>query len=280
MAFNNLLIQRDLKIEASIEDLFVFAKERESIRKKKEAGQPQDTWTEDAMLKTGRFINIFREDDKTTKVIFDAAKAVEGRERWRAIFIGRYINRVDRLSVLYPLQDNLSDQLIATVDPDIAITNACAYQLHSGIGKIFKVKGAKTAVHHLDGTIDATYEAIQSATNIVEGTAAVNKAFGGYINFMAYQCVLDWAQVNRVNSLLISDPYEGIGASATGSAVGLDARGIAEAQPIHWPDAKRKMLPFDAENLMCEFRKYHKRKQDGIQSATSKYKPNFLGAAE
>ena len=229
------------------------------------------------MFQQGRFNNIFREDDKTSRMIFNEARRLTEYNQWRTIFISRYINRNDRLAKLYPFEKDLSSQINRELNPKEAYTNSCAYQLHSGIGKIFGVKGAKDALHHIDSVIPKTYSILNTKSSIEELTYMVNSAFGGCINFLAFQAILDWAQLNNHIDVLESTPYTGIGASATETAIGMDATELAATQPQLWPEAKRKMYPFDAENLMCEFRKYQKRTQEGIQSATSKYRPNFLG---
>ena len=46
--------------------LFDYMIERENIRKRKEAGQPWP-WTDDPILQEGRFTNVRRSDDKTTR---------------------------------------------------------------------------------------------------------------------------------------------------------------------------------------------------------------------
>ena len=52
------------------EDLIYYVNERESIRRKKEAGEPRP-WTRDTILQEYRFCNVFREDDVVTKWIAD-----------------------------------------------------------------------------------------------------------------------------------------------------------------------------------------------------------------
>jgi len=52
-------------IPCNTEGFFEFMAERESIRLKKEAGEPWP-WTEDKILQTYKFTNVFREADATT----------------------------------------------------------------------------------------------------------------------------------------------------------------------------------------------------------------------
>jgi hypothetical protein len=46
-------------------EYFALARERESIRRKRLAGEPPP-WTDDPILRTWRFTNVHRENDKTT----------------------------------------------------------------------------------------------------------------------------------------------------------------------------------------------------------------------
>lgn len=50
------------------DDLVFWVKEREAIRERKERGEPPP-WTDDEVLRTYRFCNVYREDDKVTRWI-------------------------------------------------------------------------------------------------------------------------------------------------------------------------------------------------------------------
>jgi hypothetical protein len=52
--------------KSSIAGLWAYIKERENIRLRKEAGQPWP-WTKDKILQSGKFTNVQREYDRTTK---------------------------------------------------------------------------------------------------------------------------------------------------------------------------------------------------------------------
>ena len=52
-----------LKLDNPVEAFFKFCKERESIRLKREQGLP-GPWTQDEVFQRGRFLNVFREDDR------------------------------------------------------------------------------------------------------------------------------------------------------------------------------------------------------------------------
>ena len=55
-----------LTIEDPVESFFEFCKERENIRKLRESGSPSP-WSEDPVFQKGRFLNVFREDDRGSK---------------------------------------------------------------------------------------------------------------------------------------------------------------------------------------------------------------------
>lgn len=63
---------------------FAYATARETIRVRKDAGEPRHRWTVDAVLSQYRFCNVFREDDKVTRWFADHVrgrvdKTAEGR---------------------------------------------------------------------------------------------------------------------------------------------------------------------------------------------------------
>ena len=65
-----------LKLKNPVEAFFNFCKERENIRSSRESGEPFP-WTEDLILQKGRFLNVFREDDRVSKAIIYFAKELE-----------------------------------------------------------------------------------------------------------------------------------------------------------------------------------------------------------
>ena len=65
-----------LTIEDPVESFFEFCRERENIRKLRESGEPSP-WSEDAIFQKGRFLNVFREDDRGSKAILGFASGLE-----------------------------------------------------------------------------------------------------------------------------------------------------------------------------------------------------------
>ena len=52
-----------LEIEDPVQSFFDYCKRREAVRVKRESGEAYP-WNDDQILQKGRFLNVFREDDK------------------------------------------------------------------------------------------------------------------------------------------------------------------------------------------------------------------------
>ena len=63
-----------LHFEDPVKAFFNFCKEREAIRLRREKGEPRENWTKDPVFQQGRFLNVFREDDRVTKALFQFVK--------------------------------------------------------------------------------------------------------------------------------------------------------------------------------------------------------------
>lgn len=79
-----------------IGEFFRTARERESIRRAREAGRPWP-WTNDRIFREWRFCNVHRENDKTT-IWFRENIRSQHVQRWkivRATFVFRWFNRIE-----------------------------------------------------------------------------------------------------------------------------------------------------------------------------------------
>lgn len=86
---------------------FYWIKERESIRKKKEAGLPKP-WTDDKILQSYKFCNVQREDDRVTVWIKNHWRDPNRGHpnMWFAMVVARLFNWPDTLHAIgYPLSD-------------------------------------------------------------------------------------------------------------------------------------------------------------------------------
>ena len=65
-----------LEINNPVTAFFNFCKEREKIRLKRESGTAFP-WTDDPIFQKGRFLNVFREDDRGSKAILKFANNLD-----------------------------------------------------------------------------------------------------------------------------------------------------------------------------------------------------------
>ena len=80
---------------------FDFCREREEIRLARESGAPHP-WTDDLIFQQARFLNVFREDDRSSKAILSFAKDLEKDLPMliHALFFARWCNRQETLDEL------------------------------------------------------------------------------------------------------------------------------------------------------------------------------------
>ena len=97
-----------LVIEDPVKSFFDYCKERENIRVKREAGE-NFPWSDDIIFQKGRFLNVFREDDKVSRSILKFAEPLKDDLPLliQALFFGRWCNRKDTLEELS--YEDLSD---------------------------------------------------------------------------------------------------------------------------------------------------------------------------
>lgn len=88
-----------------VDDLLYWIENREQIRTRKEAGAPEP-YTDDEILRTGRFCNVRREDDRTTRWITEHWRTpyADDPDLFFAMTIARLVNKAETLDALgYPL---------------------------------------------------------------------------------------------------------------------------------------------------------------------------------
>lgn len=90
-----------LEIKDPVRAFFDWCIERDGIREKREAGKPPP-WTRDPVLQKGRFLNVFREDDKGTKAVLRFAGSAEDSvpDLIHALFFARWCNQHTTLAAL------------------------------------------------------------------------------------------------------------------------------------------------------------------------------------
>ena len=97
-----------LTIDDPVQSFFNFCKEREKIRLARESGNPPP-WSDDEIFQKGRFLNVFREDDRGSRAILRFSKGLEDDLELliQSLFFARWCNRQETLDKLSP--ENLSN---------------------------------------------------------------------------------------------------------------------------------------------------------------------------
>jgi len=92
-----------LEIADPVQAFFDWCIEREAIRLRREAGDAPP-WTLDPIFQNGRFLNVFREDDKGTKAVLRFVEPVKAShsDLIHALFFARWCNQHTTLDALDP----------------------------------------------------------------------------------------------------------------------------------------------------------------------------------
>lgn len=248
---------------------FDFCRAREAVRVRREDGHPPP-WTDDPILQRGRFLNVFREDDRGSRAIarFVAPLGDDLERLAQAFFFARWCNRdttLDRVPAAL-LGDPPALRRALLHDVPQPWFNPTAYP----VGPITwqgRTIGRLEAATDLFGEIPGFLaDALRSAGGqITAATDAINAAFGMHNDFPIFMAVVDVADA-RPDVIDPGSPVPtGIGAApfldrlqahlGTASHEATCARMIA-LQADLWPEARRPLQPIDVEYLSCECRKY------------------------
>ena len=220
-------------------------------------------WTQDPVLDKTRFTNIYRQDDKVSKFIFESCGHLNGADLVYNLLISRLINRIDVLSKVLPTTP--STDLSFLLEGEAVFMNSTAYQVSPMMVKLDEYEtNRETIVYYPKTVYEQVYEAMTSTKDIKEAVALGNKAYGGHIRFVMFQVVLDYQYLTQYYDDSSDIPI-GQGAQAVVETLGgLDIL-----------SKKLGMKKYDVEHACCEYRKYLYR-QGKVLSRYS-YKPNSMG---
>ena len=257
-----------LVLDDPVSAFFEFCREREKIRLEREKGAPAP-WTDNPIFQQGRFLNVFREDDRGSKAILHFARNSEKDlpNLIHALFFARWCNRQETLNKLSPTIISQPKELIkklGTLDPWCNVTAYPVEPIHWE-GKQYSRFDAATT---LFGDIkESLADAITGAEgDVIEATKSVNALFRMENDFPIFMAVIDlaWFRPDVIGPA--SHVPTGIGAVAYLNRLqihfGLDDHRQTCDQMImlqkkYWPEAKRAFQPIDIEYLSCECRKYY-----------------------
>jgi len=258
-----------LEIDDPVQAFFDFCRERERIRIRRESGE-SGPWSDDPIFQQGRFLNVFREDDRGTKSIlrFVEPVAQDFEALVHAVFFARWCNRDSTIDQL-DYADLCSPLALRSRFNQLAIQpwcNVTAYPVGPirWAGKTHpRLDAAVELFHAIRGDLAALIKGADR--DVVRATQAINDHFGMDNDFPIFMAVMDvaWFRPDLIDPA--SHVPTGIGAAPyldrLQHHLGLaDHHQACEAmialQAEHWPDAKRAFQPIDIEYLSCECRKY------------------------
>jgi hypothetical protein len=256
-----------LVIENPVESFFNYCIERENIRIKRESGEAFP-WSEDKIFQKGRFLNVFREDDRVSKSIINFAKPLTDDLPLliQALFFGRWCNRqetIDKLNHEDLLDaDKLKDKLIQLEQWE----NFNAYPVQDVMWNektYSRIDTATTLFYEIKD--DLTEIVLDSNLDVIQATKNINKRFKMENDFPIFMALIDIAWFREDVIPITSQVPTGIGAQPyldrlqeyldleSHQAV---ATKMISLQKKYWPEAKRTFYPIDIEYQSCECRKY------------------------
>jgi hypothetical protein len=256
-----------LEIEDPVQSFFDYCKKREAVRLKRESGEAYP-WTDDPILQKGRFLNVFREDDKVSKSIIKFAEPAKEDLPLliQALFFSRWCNRdltIDKLSL-----DDLSDPE-ALKEKLLGLEqweNFTAYPVEDSYwgDKLYNRIDASTN-KFFEKKEELVELVLNSSRSVITATENINKQFKMANNFPIFMALIDIAWFREDVIPITTDVPTGIGAEPyldrLQKFLNLNnhqdvGEKMIELQKKFWPEAKREFYPIDIEYQSCECRKY------------------------
>ena len=257
-----------LILKDPVSAFYDFCREREKIRLSKESGTPAP-WTDDPIFQKGRFLNVFREDDRGSKAILRFAKNAEEDlpDLMHALFFARWCNRqetLDKLSTNILSKPEELRKKLETLEPWCNVTAYPVEPVHWEGTQYSRIDAAATLFGEIKESLT---DAVTGAHgDVIKATNTVNALFRMQNDFSIFMAVIDlaWFRPDVIDPG--SHVPTGIGAVAYLNRLqihfGLDDHRqtcdrMITLQKEYWPEAKRAFQPIDIEYLSCECRKYY-----------------------
>ena len=257
-----------LSISDPVQSFFTWCIERESIRIKRKAGD-SFPWTSDPVFQKGRFLNVFREDDKGTKAVLRFADKTETQsDLIHALFFARWCNRDTTLNALEPdilkspsvLRKALTEEVQVPWQSDVYPVVPAKWD-----GRVFNRMEACTEMFPKSiGFIEDCI--LESGGSVVIANTKINAQLKMINDFPIFMALVDLA-LFRSDLISPDSPVPtGIGAEPYLNILQQHlhcsnhqevADKMIEFQSVYWPESKRKFTPIDIEYLSCECRKYY-----------------------
>ena len=256
-----------LEIEDPVQSFFDYCKEREGVRKKRESGEPFP-WSKDSIFQKGRFLNVFREDDKVSKSIIQFAEPAKNDLPLliQSLFFGRWCNKQSTIDDLTVNELNNPEALKNKLTNLEQWENYTAYPVEDSYWgeKLYSRIDAAT-YKFFDKKEEITELILNSNQDVITATKSINRQFKMNNDFPIFMALIDIAWFREDIIPITTNVPTGIGAEpyldrlqeflnlSNHQEVGLK---MIDLQKEYWPEAKRDFYPIDIEYQSCECRKY------------------------
>ncbi len=256
-----------LEILDPVKSFYDYCKERETIRIKRESGE-SFPWSQDKIFQNGRFLNVFREDDKVSKSIIEFVNPVKDdlEVLIQAVFFLRWCNKSETIKNLSPEILSDSKNLKIILEELKNWENKTAYPVEDVYWKGVKYSRIDAASILFDQIkTDLLDIIIDSNKDVISATKNINKHFQMVNDFPIFMALIDIAWFREELIPITSKVPTGIGAAPyldiLQKFLKLEshqdvADKMIDLQGQYWPNAKRKFFPIDIEYQSCECRKY------------------------
>ena len=257
-----------LKLVDPVSAFFDFCREREKIRMARESGG-SPPWSDDPIFQKGRFLNVFREDDRGSRAIIRFTGGLDKNLPFlvQALFFARWCNRqetLDKLSSDILSDPNTLKNRLQNIDPWFNHTAYPVEQVHWE-GKQYERLDAATALF-AEIKVPLSDTIREANGDVIKATNAVNDKFRMQNDFPIFMAIIDlaWFRPDVIDPA--SHVPTGIGAVAYLDRLqeyfSLNTHQqtcdqMIKLQKQYWPEAKREFFPIDIEYLSCECRKYY-----------------------
>jgi|TARA_B100000809_G_C15104720_1_gene518295 hypothetical protein len=257
-----------LKLVDPVSAFFDFCREREKIRMARESGG-SPPWSDDPIFQKGRFLNVFREDDRGSRAIIRFTDGLDKNLTFlvQALFFARWCNRqetLDKFSSDILSDPNTLKNRLQNIDPWFNHTAYPVERVHWE-GKQYERLDAATALF-AEIKVPLSDTIREANGDVIKATNAVNDKFRMQNDFPIFMAIIDlaWFRPDVIDPA--SHVPTGIGAVAYLDRLQEYFRlnthqqtcdQMIKLQKQYWPEAKREFFPIDIEYLSCECRKYY-----------------------
>ena len=257
-----------LKLVDPVSAFFDFCREREKIRMARESGG-SPPWSDDPIFQKGRFLNVFREDDRGSRAIIRFTGGLDKNLPFlvQTLFFARWCNRqetLDKLSSDILSDPNTLKNRLQNIDPWFNHTAYPVEQVHWEGKQYERLDAATELFAEIKVTLSDTIRGANG--DVIKATNAVNDKFRMQNDFPIFMAIIDlaWFRPDVIDPA--SHVPTGIGAVAYLDRLqeyfSLNTHQqtcdqMIKLQKQYWPEAKREFFPIDIEYLSCECRKYY-----------------------